>query len=548
MNLKQIVLTLACITSPLCADIFDDYENREPHLVDLIDEVPDEQFALLNDLIPEAMMLKTLPDFVIVSFLVEIGAISILEQDFFLSTNAPARRSLLDMPLFQPNTALFPEPSFLNAQLFFNMTPKARFTRTSNNIDSYIATSDETLLGAVDAAIKKLQPITGSSLGFINTRSILSIISTMTLVERNIGFMLQTGGRWDRMQLRIMFPIYYHERNFFLTQKNLDELSLELGFLNPETFDDSYAISDRLGLGDTRIEFGVHALESRWCDMVLSLYATIPTAFTIAKGLAGHAFKAAPTYPTVDFQTLYNTVEAIITDTVTPEQQAESFVIIQQFLLNAWTRTAAALLDNGMGDNAHPGLGICAAIDARFDQWVDQPWASCVYWHNRIAFEYLFKNDNTRFYINKNDPASFDRDFKDPSLASENLEFLQNEIINRLCLLGLSTEVQPGVIGMWKSAFIYNDSVWDGYLGTDFWFQTQESHSCIHAERDLVATLDLCKSIVPWAFQNQLIAGFGYTYEVQNCRMTFGLDGAATIFSTGVGRDFMLTLRLDTQF
>ena len=125
---------------------------------------------------------------------------------------------------------------------FLIYTPQAHFTRTSGNIDSYLATSDQTLLGAIDAAIKKLQPISGNMLGLINSQSILSIISIMTLVERNIGFMLQTGGRKDRLQFRIMFPIYYHERNFFLTQNNLDQLSLEFGFTNTECFDDSFAI------------------------------------------------------------------------------------------------------------------------------------------------------------------------------------------------------------------------------------------------------------------------------------------------------------------
>ena len=304
----------------------------------------------------------------------------------------------------------------------------------------------------------------------------------------------------------------------------------------------------RFGLGDTRIEFGIHAIESRWCDMVISLYATIPTAFSIAKGIIGSTFYAPSTYPFVDFPVLYNTVESIINNTVTPEEQAASFAVIRGLMLNAWERIGAALLDNGLGNESHPGIGICAAIDAQFDQWIDKPWASCVYWHNRVALEYLFKNDNTRFYINKNDPANFDRDFLNPDLATENLQFLQNEIINRICMLGLSTVVQPGFIGMWKSAMIYDDSIWNGYFGVDFWFQTKEKHNCIHATPELVDTLALGKSVMPWAFQNQIIAGFGYTITKQSCTLTFGLDGDATLFSTGVGRDYMVTLRLDTQF
>jgi hypothetical protein len=108
--------------------------------------------------------------------------------------------------------------------------------------------------------------------------------------------------------------------------------------------------------------------------------------------------------------------------------------------------------------------------------------------------------------------------------------------------------VQPGIIGMWKSAIIYEEQKWNGYFGADLWFQTQESHKCIHADADLVKTLSLCKSIMPWAFQNKIIGGFGYTVTTQDCNLTIGLDADATLFSTGVGRDYMVTLRLDTQF
>ena len=50
--------------------------------------------------------------------------------------------------------------------------------------------------------------------------------------------------------------------------------------------------------------------------------------------------------------------------------------------------------------------------------------------------------------------------------------------------------------------------------------------------------------VTPWAFQYKLIGGFGYTLTQQECTMTFGIDGDVTLFSTGVGRDYMVTLRL----
>src|SRR5437870_2760607 len=108
MNLKNnIVLTLTLLATPLAADFLDDYENREPHFLEFLDETPDEQFDLLNDFMPQTSSLRALDPCLIVSILVNVlNAVKILKQDFFLSTNRPARRSLLDMPLFQPNKAV----------------------------------------------------------------------------------------------------------------------------------------------------------------------------------------------------------------------------------------------------------------------------------------------------------------------------------------------------------------------------------------------------------------------------------------------------------
>jgi hypothetical protein len=560
-SIKQYGICLILLTSTVyntasqCNDDIDSllngYFNHDAKIMEFIDEGSDDKLDFLNEILPPtAPMLKMLDPFTIVQLLVSLNVIPLLEQDFFLSTNRPARRSYLDMPLFQPNKAVFPIPCFFNTQLFFDYTPTARFTRTSSNIDSYIATNEPSFLAALDGAIKALNILANGTVVTLNIPLILEIISDMTLVERNIGFMFQTGGRWDRLQLRIFFPLYYHERNFFLSQNNLDTLALQFGFTDADTFDDSFAICDRLGFGDTRVEFGVQAIESQWCDMVLSLYATLPTAFSIFKGMAGNTYKAPACYPSVNFEALYAAALAGEGGTETLAQQEQAYTILTNFLLDAWTRIDAALLDNGLGNEGHIGLGGSMAIDARLDQWVAQPWASCTYWHNRVALEYLFKNDDTRFYVAQINPDDFptEEELNDPTLAQENLNFIQNTIIQRLCLLGLSTSVQPGIIGWWKSALVYQDPYWGGYAGTDLWFQTKEKHGCIRAPDNVVDTLSLCKSVMPWAFQYKFIAGFGYTHYTEGCTMTFGIDGDVTLFTTGVGRNYMVTLRLDVQF
>jgi hypothetical protein len=528
--------------------LLDEYLNNAPHFWEMLDDATDLENDIIDAYIDPSMTLRALPAFAIVQLLVELGAVELLQENFYLSTNRPAQRSLLDRPIFQPQTALLPCPAFFNTQLFLSITPQAQFTRTSTQMTSYIATQEQTLIEKIETIIDAIKELSDGSIEEFNVRTILNLVGLITLVERNLGFMFQGGGRWDRLQLRVMFPLYYHERNFFLSNLNTDLLSQELGFTSESVFEEELAIADRLGIGDTRIEFGIDSVNIPQCNVVFGLRATIPTAFSIAKGLAGSTFYASDRYPLVDFETIYEAAEAALNQTITPEQQAAVFDILQSFFLDIIKRTGAALLDNGLGNEGHFGLGCFADIDAPLDQWIHTPGASDWHWHNRFTFEFVFKKVVTRFFINKDDPAAFDRNWDSQEQAEQNLLFLQNEIIARVILLGLPTEVQPGAIGTWMSTFVYEGVNFNGYFGIDSWGQGREHHDGICAKPELVNTLDLHKSVTSWAFQEKILAGFSYVLEYPNYIVKLGIDADATIFKTGVGRDYTADLCLDITF
>jgi hypothetical protein len=553
MKRFRIHICIFISVSAICikADFFSEYGTSNANLIEQFDTTSIVSEELLNaylEAIDDPLPRRALPAIVIIQLLLDLGAIELLQQDFFLHTNRINKRGLATWPIFEYQTALLPAPNFFRGELFLNVMPRAYLTASSSNMKSYLATQEETLLEKIEALINAVKELSNGTISNINIRTILDIVGNIRVEERNIGCMFQGGGRWERIQLRVLVPLLYHERNFFLKQAERDTLAQELGFTSEETFEDEHAIADRLGVGDTRIEFGIHAVDTVGCQAVLGVLGTVPTAFSFVKGLAGRSFYAPNIYPRIDFDTLYQCAEDALNGTITPEEQAHCYDIFQSFVLEAFNRLAAALIEDSLGNQGHFGLGFLTFIDAPLDQWVRFAWAERWHWHTNITLEYLFPARNTRFFIEKNNPAAFQRNFLDPEQQEQNLRFLENEIIAKTFLLGLTVDVQPGIIGTWTSSFVYTDPSWHGYIGTNIWFQTKEHQQNIATDAVLLSTLDLVKAIPPSAFQSKLVGGFSYTFENPCIAVTLGFDGDAALWTSGIGYDYTAALRIEARF
>ncbi len=82
----------------------------------------------------------------IIRILLEIDAIDLLKEDFFLLTNPLNKRSPLDEPIFEPDRATFPGKWTVGAHLFARKMDRANFTLDSTNISSYLALTQPTFL------------------------------------------------------------------------------------------------------------------------------------------------------------------------------------------------------------------------------------------------------------------------------------------------------------------------------------------------------------------------------------------------------------------
>jgi hypothetical protein len=236
--------------------------------------------------------------------------------------------------------------------------------------------------------------------------------------------------------------------------------------------------------------------------------------------------------------------------TITLRQQNEAMAIARNYLLGILDRFAANVLDDPLGNGGHFGIGVCAITQSPiYCLPLDWPVQE-IYWQNRMSLEYLWPRWQRRFYIRQNNPEDFSsRDFYDPDQAADNLLFLQNEIIERVNLLAIKTNVTPGFILRFTSMLAYDDSHWSSRLGANLWVQKGEQISgkklgpCTVTTQDQLNSLDMCKVRAPLALQLKIFGELTYSFQIgrdDKTVWTIGVNGDITALKRGIGRDYTI--------
>jgi hypothetical protein len=102
-----------------------------------------------------------------------------------------------------------------------------------------------------------------------------------------------------------------------------------------------------------------------------------------------------------------------------------------------------------------------------------------------MSLECLLPVKEKRFFVNKVDEEGFaQRNFNDTDQATDNLNFLAQQSIERFFLRAFPANIFPGFIFHSNSAFAYKGRFWDGYIGTDTWVKTAEKLT-IHSANEL---------------------------------------------------------------
>jgi len=489
----------------------------------------------------------------VITLLLEVGAIDLLKQFLFKRTNPLNSRSLLDYPLF----VRYDRPKHrIGIDLFFNKTNRMYFNHKSSNIDSYLNITNPDFIAALENVFTKLGQLAPDfDPQFFSTLPLL--FETFTVEERRLGLMIFGTRQCSKGQLSIFAPWYYLERNYFvgpqqetLIRETLADAQQSVAGMPPQpvnntsevAFQEQYLISDKLGIGDTRVMFDWPMVEERDWEMRLGIFSTVPTAFAFAKGLKGDHF--SPPYPRPEINLL-----DIINEALNATDFTETAIF--DFLLGSLSNLSAMLLEAPLGNGGHLGLGVYLKNITPLRTWLSQRWARYITWNSFMSVEYQFPAQETRFFITQNDAEAFaQQNFSsdDPIQVNCNFNFLTNKIVERFYPYALPVRILPGFIFRSSSRFTYEKKRRGFSLGTDTYLRTAERIRDVKICTDLDTPLNRRVASKPLVYMSKIFATVFWKLKQPGRLWFLSLNLDTTWSTSGIGPDYMATFKFDVNF
>jgi len=478
-----------------------------------------------------------------------LDILPILQEDLYCKTYPLNTRSLLDMPFVRPFRWHSMYDKKFGFQLFYNQTSRMYFTKDCDNISSYLAICNPNLLRKLSDKLDEdiirdyfpdfdLDPI-----------CVFPLFRNMTIQDRRLGFMFSGSRRWRDLTFRAYAPVYYLERNYYLTNKERKAIEDVFGAQSDTTFQDQHMISDKVGVGDTRLICAYHIVRRENLALNLGFQATIPTAFAFKKGLKGSSFSQWKKIRHCKFsiQDLWDLAQ---------EDVKAATEYGTDFFLGMLDTLSANLLDAPLGNNQHLGIGLFFQNKSRLSYFFKRPWADQIHYKGNISLEYLLPRTERRLFMIRTDKEILDKQFfdpirseNDPEYAREWLELIEETFTNKFYPVALDTRIQPGLIFQWTSSMFYERGPWRYQLGTDWYIQTPTVLESLDVPPDIGAPcIDLKKAEPPYIYQSKICGGLYYSYE-QPCRTwNFSLYGDYSYWTSGIGKDFTVSFNVEVDF
>lgn len=559
-NLCKIFVFVIFLNSNLRGTSLPDYLQKysdDQNIVSIFQDFDFENDPILDEFLDAGTILRAPDPQSIIDILVGLNALCILQQQFFLKTNKLNTRSLLDLPVFQSKIT-YDNKWSIRFYAFWNKINRSKFTAKSTNLCSYLALCSPSLINALENGASNIRDLFQDTEFNIDINKIFCLFKCMTVEQRRTGIMFKADKSNDWVQCRFLFPIYYIERNFFLTENQREAVENEFGALDQksqEAFQKKHFISDKVGLGDTRIELNFLMQRPASTQLSFGVFVTLPTAFPFAKGLMGSSYPTPCDYPApFDFTALINLRDKL-QNASTPEAkdliEKEAFDILSSTFLCALDRISANLLDRTLGNGGHFGIGGSLHTNTPLKLILKKyDWAEHFYWTARISVEYLFPAHEKRFFSHCVNPQeyvlrTFEQNEKD---AEDNLLFLGKEFIRRLNLVAIDTSIQPGILFQYNGKWCYEGERFNAYIGSDIWMQGQEKFRDIFMNQPAKKEFHLCKAKAPLAFQWSTTAGLAYHLQRPSLNWVISLDASTTTLSRGIGEDYSICLQFHATF
>ncbi len=477
----------------------------------------------------------------------------LLQPSIYYYSFPPIRRDIIDEPMFQQFTERAVKKNTFTFKPFVTSTFKEYFYGTDTDINKYIDLNQQPAKN-IFRQIADLDDVGFLPEGF-DIDHFLNYFSTLFLQEKRAGFMFEYIKDTFNWSLSGRLPFYYAEHNlnmpmeqqeqidkdpFFqsladptLSQKERDNLEVQ--------FARKHLISDKLGFGDTRINFEYILANRRMLLFSLGVRVTLPTSFSIKKGLYGTHFSTDTPAPTIN---LYE--DFLAPGFNTPPDQDLALVKANgyKFGTDVLNRLSTILLETSLGNFHHLGVGIFTHNKMIFSETLSLSTLN--------SFEIVLPGHENRFYIIETPDSAINAfDWADSSAATGNFlaknAFLTQELINKFFPVCYNTTVFPGFIIQCTSALRYLGRRLEVTAGTDLWWHSKEWLMHIEAPDYQLALIDKKTATKRFAYQSMLWASFEKRPHPDSA-WKFGLRGEVTANSFGVGEEWGATFIIQKQF
>ncbi len=517
---------------------FEDFSWDDPRIESLLNSTNFEQTRAPADPVT------------VVKLLEQFGIINLLQENLYDKSYPLNARYILDLPLFT-----FPwyhsrckEKGY---QFFFNWMPKMTFRNECDKISSYLAIAGNGFVEKLQTSLEEISAVYPFNPEV--ALELLTLFEHFTVQERSLGVMIDGEKKICNGVLRYFIPIYWHERNHFISnavQKAINNILDPItGKPDPEAswaFAEQYLIADQLGIGDLRFEYDIPFVEGETFKARAGFMLDLPIAFSVGFGLLGSHFKPPKCRPMLDLEELFT---VLLSDDPT---EIANFQGASNFLTGALNNLSAILLNTATGNYGHIGLGFMARTRSTLTKFVKRPWAEPIYFHNRVSIEYLLPGTEFRSFVPKNNASAFaSRNFEsdDPVIARQNLAFIQQTLTDRFFPPFIQAIVFPGFVIRMTSRTVYEGPVWGFFVGSDTWLRTKEHISSLETSDCGFNSLNIASAERPLAYQSKMFAGIMHHICTSgDTQWALSLNYDTTVLRSGIGKDSTLTLNIDVNF
>jgi len=492
----------------------------------------------------------------IVTILIDIGALNLLQANIYKRTNPLNIRNLLDYPAYVPikySSACWTTGGYI----FYNHTDRDFFTRTSDKLSSYLGICDPKLLEFLSNETLR-EFIQEEFPNFaLNPLDVLPLFKNMTIQERRIGIMFHGMKKLNnRGRFRFMFPIFYLESNFWLTEDEQRAVEARFG-RDPDQgeFANQHLISDKVGVGDLRLTYDVPLIDRSFFHLRGGVLTTIPVSFPFKRGLKGSKFSKIQQQKPFDLVKLFCDAQGTSAEQARAAQQGLCF------FLNTLDHLSSNLIEVPLGNGRHLGIGSYVRYKSYLRNFIPRQWAENVTFNSYVSLELLMPARHKRFYIEKSDQAEFNAlglnqdedDIKeqvenDPVYAAAVLSFFETQMTEKFFPFALDTLVWPGFVFRWTTKGHYEGQRWGLEAGFDTWVQAKEHIGNVCIPKSIPQDLNFKLTRRPLAYQWKLFGSIFLKNKHDNNNWLFSLTSDYTFANTGIGGDYTLAINIERHF